>query len=137
MERKFFFIALICFFSNCTDSYRIKDRTGKHCVTFFVKVPTTAGSGETVKLYFDNTHTASTDPHIRLRWSNIEGVAINWNTRPIKIRSYLVRFSSLDTSLYDVKSDYTEEEKMKVRDTTQWQYFDLVEVVNGKYTKCQ
>ena len=137
MRGLYLFIGIICFFLSCTDRYRIQDDSGQHCVTFLMETPIAPDSGYPVRLYFDNEHTGSSDPHVLLRWSKIGGVSINWKTKPIKDRSYLVRSSTLDTVLYDVKSFYTEEEDAEIKDTSKWQFFDLVEIANGKYANCR
>lgn len=132
---------ILCLFTymliiSCNNYYTLSSPDGSYCVTF-EEVQSVRQAEPIVNLYINNAKISEHSPHLRMRWSNTYGIMINWKSKPIKIRSFLIRSNSLDSSLYDVKADMTkEEEKEFSLPGSGWKEYNFVDLRDGDHKRC-
>jgi hypothetical protein len=75
--------------------------------------------------------------YLKMLWSNIGAVDIDWNSSPLKVRSWLVRQNTFSEEIVDVKLKMTNIEKDEFRSKkSSWKSYDFTWISNGKYQGC-
>lgn len=132
---------VLCLFAytliiSCNNYYNLSSPDGNYCLTF-EEVQSIRPTEPIINLYINNDRISESSPHIRMRWSNTYGIMINLKSKPIKIRSFLIRSNSLDSLLYDVKVDMTKDEEQEFSlPGSGWKRYDFVNLRDGNHKRC-
>jgi hypothetical protein len=90
-----------------------------------------------VKLYLD-APPVNKKQYVKMLWSNIGGVAIDWGSSPIKVRSWLLKENTFPSNLVDVKSDMDPSETQEFHEKkSSWVSYDFTWISSGKYKNCE
>ena len=132
-----FFVMML--FDACTtaDSYSISSMDGKKCLLFEYSNSVIPGDDLYVKLYLHNSSTKK-DQFVKMIWSELGTVDVDWGASPIKIRSLMIRKNTVPTDILDVASTLSaSERKAFYKLNSSWKSYDFIGISSGKYESCR
>ncbi|MBC9930297.1 hypothetical protein ICL07_07900 [Chitinophaga qingshengii] len=134
--KKLLILFLLCLVGcTATHTYTISSPTGDRCLTMVTRSNFLSDTNY-ARLYL-NAPIIDKNEYISIRWSDVAGFTVDWNSHPLKIRAYLLRENHIPDSLAEVKTALTEEERKEFdRRKGKWAVYDLIGIISGNYPAC-
>lgn len=132
-----FFVMML--FDACTtaDSYSVSSMDGKKCLSFEYSNSMIPGDDLYVKLYLHGLST-NKNQYVKMIWSELGTVDVDWGASPIKIRSLMIRENTMPTDIVDVASTLSAAEREDFhKPNSSWRSYDFTGISSGKYEPCK
>lgn len=110
---------------------------GSQCITFEYNISMIPNDSLFVKLYLGSGQ-INRDQYVKMLWSDIGSVDLDWNSRPIKIRSWLLKENKIPSNLVDVKKEMSSTENQEFhKPGSGWKSYDFTWISYGRYNSCE
>ena len=126
-------------FNACTtaDSYSVSSEDGKKCLLFEYSNSMILGDDRYVKLYLRNPSTKR-NQYVKMIWSELGTVDVDWGASPIKIRSLMIRENTVPKDILDVASTLSASEREGFHElNSSWKSYDFTGISSGRYESCK
>ena len=126
-------------FLSCTthDSYTVASLDGSKCIMLEYNTSTIFNDSLFVQMYLGSGQ-INRDQYVKMLWSDIGSVDVDWESKPIKIRSWLLKENTMPSDVADARSVMSDVEKKDFhRAGPSWRSYDFTSISNDKYNTCE
>lgn len=126
-------------FLSCTtyDYYTVASPDGSKCITFEYNTSMIPNDSLFVKLYLGSGQ-VNKDQYLKMLWSDIGSVDLDWNSKPLIIRSWLLKENTIPSNSVDVRKEMSTLEKHEFHEPgSGWKSYDFAWISDGRYESCE